>query len=152
MMWILLIVGFLTIPETGSAQKVIARVTISNTIPSVGDTTTVDIHIDMTGTTELLGAYSASLKWNPAVLAFISTSAGSTKEFNSPGTNANNVNSGNLRFNQFNRDGARGIVNIISITFKATGNKGDTSLVDLEFSALDAASTFTSPKTSVIDN
>ena len=130
-------------PKIAAAQGVEARAVVSKSNPSKGEEITVAINIDMSQTGELLGSYSATLAWNSSVLTFKSTTGGTTTGFTSPGTNEANVNTGQLAFNQFYAQGAGAVVNIITVTLDVVGNPGDSSPLDLSFSALDAASTFT---------
>ncbi len=54
-----------------------------------------------------------------------------------------NVSSGDLAFNGTNATGAGGMVDIITVAFDVTGSVGDLDMLDLEFSAMAAAVTFT---------
>ena len=139
----MLAVLLFVLPSRAAAQGVEARAVVSNTTPDKGAIITVAINIDMAQTGELLGSYSATLAWNPVVLAFKSTTGGTTAGFSSPGTNEANVSAGQLAFNQFYAQGAGEVVNVISVSFDVVGVSGDSSPLDLSFSALDAASTFT---------
>ena len=114
----------------------------SDATPSVGDQIIVDISIDVSDADppdNSLGSYTGSLDWNPEVLDYQSDSgilAGFTGLVNTA-----DVATGQITFNGANASGARGSITIISITFDVVGS--GSSDLDLEYSAMAAASTFT---------
>ena len=136
-------VSVFLISSVVQAQDVTARVVLSDSVLVNEIQLNVGINIDMQDVSELLGAYSASLRWNPEILEFLSISGGTTSGFDSPNVNQNYVSSGHVLFNQFNPPGSNGDVNVINMTFNTIGAKGDTCMLFLELSALGAAHTFT---------
>jgi hypothetical protein len=104
---------------------------------------TVDINIDLSQTSpaQLLGSFSGTLKWNTAVLGFVSHAGVKAGFTGVVGTN--NAANGQLSFNGANPMGAGGKLNVLTITFNALGANGTSTALDLEFSAMTAALTFT---------
>jgi hypothetical protein len=99
----------------------------------------------------LLGSFSSTLGWDPALLRFVNHSgilAGFTGVVNTADTSA-----GRLEFNGTNAAGAGGEVKILEITFEVVGAGGSNGTLDLEFSALAAAVSFTNllPRLTVTD-
>ena len=135
-------------PDSGKAQipalsgSAISSATPSNATPSIGQQIDVEINIDISGVNppdNTLGSFSASLDWDTTVLAYHSNSgilAGFTGVVNTA-----NVTSGHIVFNGANLSGATGNVLVLRITFDVVGT-GISSL-DLGYSAMAAASTFT---------
>lgn len=108
-----------------------------------GQLITVPIEVNMSNLPELLGSYTAVLSWNAKVLSFSGYCAGSTDGFDSPVVNSGEVNSGRLIFAAANPLGAHGVVNILTVSFKVAGAVGSNPEIDLRFSAMAAAKTFT---------
>jgi hypothetical protein len=126
------------------AQGVVtAEAVPSNFNPAGGAQITVDINIDVCGTSppQLLGSFTGTLNWDPAVLSYASHE-GPKAGFTGVVSTAN-VATGALSFNGANPSGAAGRLNIVTITFSVTGANGLTTSLNLEFSALSAALTFT---------
>lgn len=126
------------------AQGVVTAESVpSNFNPSNGAQITVDINIDVCGTSphQLLGSFTGTLNWNPAVLSYASHE-GPKAGFTGVVSTAN-VATGALSFNGANPSGAAGRLNIVTITFNVIGASGLTTSLNLEFSALSAALTFT---------
>ncbi len=86
-----------------------------------------------------LGSFTGTLNWNTAVLDYVSYSGHPPTGFSGV-VNEANVDSGQLTFNGSNATGATGNVTIITITFNVVG--GGTSPLDLNYSAMSAATTF----------
>jgi hypothetical protein len=132
--------GALVSAQSGS---VTSSAVPSNTAPEIGDQIVVAIHIDMSSVDppdDALGSFSASLDWDAGVLAYNSHSgilAGFTGVVNDT-----NASSGKIIFNGANALGATGEVTVLTITFDVVGP--GTSVLDLEYSAMAAAHTFTS--------
>ncbi len=114
----------------------------SSTTPESNATLTVDINIDVSNTSpaQLLGSFSGTLRWDPAVLNFASHSGVKAGFTGAVGTG--NTATGQLTFTGANPAGAAGKSNVLTITFNAIGANGTTSALDLEFSAMTAALTF----------
>jgi len=130
--------------HNSSAQVVISRSIPSDSIPNINDTITVAINIDMTGMAApdtLLGSYSADLKWNPNILAYVSNSGplqGFTGFVNTAG-----ADTGRIRFNGAKPTGQNGVFDVLVVTFAVIGFPGQSTTLDLEYSAMAAAFTFT---------
>jgi hypothetical protein len=123
-----------------SAQSgsVASSAVVSNNTPAVGDQITVDINIDVTNVDapdDALGSFTASLDWDPAVLAYDSDS-GILAGF----TGVINPSSDQIVFNGAKPVGATGNNLVLTITFDVIG--AGISDLDLEYSAMAAAFTF----------
>jgi uncharacterized repeat protein (TIGR02543 family) len=122
--------------------NVSSAATPSDDTLTAGESVSVTINVDMTGMDapdNKLGSFTGSLAWDPAVLAYDSYSgplAGFTGAVNTA-----DVGSGQLSFNGANSAGATGNIETFKFTFHAIG--AGTSDLDLEYSAMAAASTFT---------
>ena len=126
--------------QTGLA---VAEMVLSNETPLLGETFTVDVYVDVSDVDspdENLGAYAATLNWDPGILAYVSYSDAPPAGFTGV-VNDSNAATGEIIFNGANASGATGNILLISLTFEAVG----TGMVDLdlEFSELGAAITFT---------
>ena len=125
-------------PATGSVTSAAMP---SNATPDTGDTITVTINIDMTGVNppdNYLGSFSATLDWNPAVLAYQANS-GLLAGFSGV-VNTTNVGTGSIFFNGTNITGATGDLVVFQITFDVVGM--GTSAINLGYTAIAAAGTF----------
>lgn len=114
---------------------------------------TIDLTVDLTTTlpVERLGSFTGSLQWDPTKLNYESNSgllAGFTGA-----VNTSNISTGRLTFNGASPNGAGNVVTVLEVTFKVTGPVGSNGLLDLNFSAMAAAATFTNllPTLSVSD-
>jgi uncharacterized repeat protein (TIGR02543 family) len=124
------------------ATGVASAATPSNGTPTTGQQVVVSINVDMSSSAapdDLLGSFSGSLSWNPAVLSYNSNSGllgGFTGAINTA-----NTGSGQITFNGANATGATGNTVVFQITFDAVAL--GTSALDLEYSAMAAAYSFT---------
>ncbi len=118
--------------ESGE-DEVVSSATPSDDEPEAGDQIVVTINIDMSSApAHMLGSFTGSLVWNPAVLAYDSHSdlpTGFTGMVNTA-----NVGIGQIAFNGANQDGATGNVVVIQITFDVVGP--GTSALNLEYSVM----------------
>ena len=130
----------LSLTAPGIPQQIISSPVPSNSNPKVDSTITVDIMINTNGSSELLGSFTSTLKWSPSVLSFTSHS-GIQGAFTGL-VNSDSVSFGRLDFNGVRTQGAAGALNVFNITFKATGQQGASTNLDLEYSAMSAALTF----------
>jgi len=129
-------------PSTqGIPQQITSSPVPSNSNPQVDSTITVDIMINTNGSSELLGAFTSTLKWNPSVVSF--TNHSGIQEGFTGLVNDDSVSFGRLDFNGIRAQGATGDLKVFSITFKAIGQQGASTNLDLEYSAMSAALTFT---------
>lgn len=100
----------------------------------------LDIQIDVSESPELLGSFTGSLMWNPDLLEYIGDS-GIQSGFIGL-VNNQNADEGRLVFNGAKPSGAEGQVQIITVEFNVIGDLADSGMLDLEFSAMNAALTF----------
>jgi hypothetical protein len=143
--WRLLVIVLLMLCSAliGGAPVFAAGVTSSalpsNATPTQGQTITVPIVIDMSATGgAALGSFTGTLDWNPAILTYSSNSglqAGFTGNVNTA-----DAGSGHMIFNGVNIAGATGNITVVTITFNVVDE--GTSPLNLEYSAMAAASTF----------
>ena len=122
--------------------SVVSSVTPSNATPTVGSTITATIIIDMTAVNapdNYLGSFSGTLNWSTSVLTY-SAHSGLLPEDFAGYINTTNTGSGTITFNGANPQGATGNITIITIDFIVAGV--GTSALDLNYTAMAAASTF----------
>lgn len=111
--------------------------------PAYCETIEVNITINMDGMSspdDKLGSFTADLTWDPYVLCYLGNSgllAGFSGAINDLSTSA-----GQLLFNGANATGAGGTSTVFSIYFHACGMESTSTDLDLEFSAMAAAYTF----------
>lgn len=124
----------------GAQGVVIAEAAPSNAHPSGGETITVDINIDVSGTNpaKKLGSFTGSLQWNLEAVKYVSHS-GVKAPFTGVVNDQNTASSGKLSFNGAYPSGATGKSNVLTVTFIVLGP----STFDLEFSAMLSALDFT---------
>jgi hypothetical protein len=143
--WRLLVIVLLMLGSAliGGAPVFAAGVTSSalpsNATPTQGQTITVPIVIDMSaagGT--VLGSFTGTLDWNPAILTY-SNNSGLQAGFTG-NVNIVNAGSGHIIFNGANAGGATGNITVLTITFNVADE--GTSPLNLEYSAMAAASIF----------
>ncbi|MFQ6091412.1 MAG: FlgD immunoglobulin-like domain containing protein [bacterium] len=103
---------------------------------------TVPVEVDVAETSERLGSFTAKLDWTPKVLRFVGYSGGTTPGFADPVVNTDGVSSGHLVLANASAEGAAGVVNLINVEFEAIGPEGSFSPLEVRFSALTAAYTF----------
>ena len=114
------------------ADSVVASAIPSDSTPDVGDSITVTINIDMTNMDDpddLLGSFTSSLSWNPAILSY-SSNSGLLAGY----TGAINPGSGIIQFNGAQATGVGGSIDVMTITFNVVG-AGDAGLT-LGFTAM----------------
>jgi len=134
-------------PVFALSGTVTSTATPSNATPTVGQTITVPIAIDMSGVNSpdnALGSYTGSLDWNTAVLAYASHSGAPPAGF-AGNVNINDAATGHIVFNGANATGATGPITVLTVTFNVIA--AGTSALNLEYSAMAAASTFANLKT-----
>jgi uncharacterized repeat protein (TIGR02543 family) len=132
--------GIRTITVTYEAIPVITVVseaTPSDAAPEVGDTITVDINIDISGA--LLGNYTGTLDWDPAILAYQSYAGAPPSGFTGV-VNTSDSATGHIIFNGANASGVTGNTIVLTITFDVVAV--GTSALNLDYSVMAAASTF----------
>ena len=114
----------------------------SESTPKRGDFISVPVIVDVTGIGERLGSFTATLDWNPEVLRFVEYSGGATPNFGHPVVNTEGTSSGQLVFANANAEGAKDVVNLINVDFEAIGPEGSFTPLNVRFSALSTAHTF----------
>ncbi|MGH1363653.1 MAG: dockerin type I repeat-containing protein [Calditrichia bacterium] len=83
-----------------------------------------------------LGSFTGSMLYDPAVVEYV------TASLNSAFVGQINQTPGQIIFNGANANGAGGLIQVLDVTFKAVGSVGNTTLLDLEYSAMAASQTF----------
>ena len=139
MMSIVLFLGF----RGSTAQVVVSEALPSNANPNANDTITVAISIDMTGMTgadTLLGSFSANFDWNPNILEYISSSG--ILQGYTGFVNTTNADTGHIRFNGAKPLGQAGVFDVLVVTFAVIGSPGQSTALDLEYTAMASAYTF----------
>ena len=126
-------------PVLAQTGAIAAAATASDTAPDVGDTITVSINIDMTGTPELLGSYTGSFSWDPAVLSYVSYSGAPPTGFTGV-VNVGSVGAGTITFNGANASGGSGNLIVLVVTFNVLA--AGSAELDLAFTVMAAALTF----------
>jgi hypothetical protein len=127
------------VPSASAQGVVTAEAVPSKANPSGGETITVDINIDVSGTNPArkLGSFTGTLQWNLEAIKYVSHSGVKT-----PFTgvvNDQNTGSGKLSFNGAYPSGATGKSNVLTVTFIVYGP----NTVDLNFTAMLSALDFT---------
>ncbi len=122
---------------------VVSSLVPSNDTPAPGGQITVDVNFDLRGMpipNNLLGSFSGSINWNPAILVYADNS-GLQQGFTGI-VNVQNTASGEITFNGLNVSGVGGRFNVLTITFNVIGPSGSTTQIDLAYSAMSSAYTF----------
>ena len=133
-----LVEGFsLVYAQTGS---IISGMILSDEDLAVGETLTVDVYIDVSGSDSLLGAYTGSLNWDPLVLEYQSYSGAPPAGTSGGIVNDTNVTTGEIIFNSTFVSGASGSTTAITIDFLTVG--AGSGNLDLEFSSMSTPSPF----------
>ena len=135
-----LVMFLLHVPVLAEGVKV--SVTPSNSSPLKGEEITLSINVDVSATSELLGAISATLEWNPEVLRYTHHTAVTAKGFVKVMVNSEKSSEGRLVFAGFNPVGSSGEVNVLNVSFEVVGEPGASPGVQLEIKELIAARTF----------
>ncbi len=112
----------------------ISTVAPSTEAPFPGTSFVATIAVDMTPINDLLGSFSASLSWDPAVLTYVSN--GGLLQGFTGNIDLTNVASGQLSFSGNNPGGVGNVFNLLQITLAATGGANTSSTLDLAYNAL----------------
>ncbi|HSN95238.1 MAG TPA: cohesin domain-containing protein, partial [Anaerolineaceae bacterium] len=133
--------GFFTRSPVKAADPVVSvTVTPSDTTPTVGDTITVSINIDMSASGgQALGSYTGTLEWDPAVLSYENIAGAPPTGFVGF-NNTSSIATGKITFNGAKATGATGSVVVLVATFDVIGS-GAADLT-LAFSPMSAATSF----------
>lgn len=122
------------------AQSITGRLNWTAERPVPGDQIEIEVVVELSSRSEKLGAYEVRLAWDAEVLEFQEVLAGETAGFTSPKAQAV---SGELVFLNFNALGAGGEVSLIKVRFEVVGEAEQSSPLNLSFTDLVAAETFT---------
>lgn len=121
---------------------VTAAITPSTLSPSISQTITIMVNIDMSSSGgQSLGSYTGSLAWNPAVLAYTGYTGAPPTGFTGMVNTASTV-SGLITFNGASVSGATGNTIVLLVTFNVIG--GGNAALNLDFSSMAASATFAS--------
>jgi len=110
----------------------------SNPKPFRNDTIRVAINVDMIALqapNNRLSAYQTTLKWNKDVIQFLDTIS-APAPWNTPNLNLDDVGAGRIEWNDFVAGGTSGKINILNLRFRVTGNPGDSTILDLNFTEM----------------
>ena len=127
---------------TAISGSVTSAVTPDNATPTVGGQIVATIRINMGGISPSLtklGSFSSTLAWDSTILTYVSATPQGV--FAGGVLNEDNVATGNLAFSAANASGASGNYVILEVTFNVV--KAGTSTLNLEYSAMSAASSYT---------
>jgi len=138
----LLLAMWLILPSSSLAKGIKVEVVPSKLQPAKGERITISINLDVSGTSELLGAVVATLKWDNKVLRYIDYSAGKTEGFGNIAMNHQKASEGQLVFACFNPYGGVNVVNIVNVSFEVIGTAGSILAPQVEMRELVAARTF----------
>jgi hypothetical protein len=116
-----------------AAASVAVRLEVGNTNPAVGDTIQVELVVDLSASVERLGAYEATLTWEPSLLNLAAVRDGSTAAFAPPLTQAA---SGSLQLSQSSATGAGGVISLAKARFVTTGTAGQQGSLAVAFAAM----------------
>lgn len=122
---------------------VVSAAVPSNPEPQSGDTLSAGIRVDMSGMAapnHLLGSFTGTLTWDPAVLQYYGNS-GVLQGFTGM-VDDGNASAGVLIFNGAKAAGQGGAFDILKIHFTAAGEEGSSTSIDLEYIGMLAAFTF----------
>lgn len=138
--------ALINVPSTAEPQVIVSAMSSDRAFDrvAVGDVVSVTIMADMRVVDELLGSYSATFTWNPALFQFVDVFGA---DIQAPTYNDANVAAGELRFAQADASGASGQVTVARIQLRALAS--GTATPSLAITELSAAVTFTNLLSSV---
>ena len=137
--FVLIILIQLTCVSLLYGGTVVSTVTPSDSIFDLGENVVVTISVDMSdmeSPDHNLGSFTGSMSWDASILSYVNDS-GILSNFGG----VVNAQGSQITFNGLNRTGVTGCFNILTVTFAATST--GTSSLNLEYSAMAAAMTFT---------
>ncbi len=118
-----------------AAAAVAVRLDVGNTQPAAGDTIQVELVVDLSGSAEQLGAYEATLTWDPSLLSLTAVRNGSTTAFADPQTQTGN---GSLQLSRVSATGAAGVISLARARFVTAGSTGQQGTLSVVFAALNS--------------
>ena len=104
---------------------------------------TVPVTVDISSLPEKLGSYTATLRWDSRVLQYAGYEPGTTTGFSAAVVNSSKTGEGLLTFAAAHPYGAEGSINLLNVQFQVIGAEASQSDLQLAFSAMAAAKTFT---------
>ena len=119
---------------------------ITGTIPVVltcpetvrpGEVMTVALGADLSEVPDRLGAYDATITWNPSLLDYTEAQAAA---FGSVTYNTTQLDQGRITFNSFNQSGADGQVELAILKFNVIGEAGQSGTLSASFVEVSATS------------
>jgi hypothetical protein len=140
---IAIVAAWLILPGDIFAGRITAELAPSNNSPATGEKITVSVNVDISETSELLGAFTAQLTWNANVLRYRDHSGGAEEDFANPVMNLAKASEGLIVFAGINPYGSSGKITILKISFEVLGGAGSAPELSLEVKEMVAARTFT---------
>ena len=125
-----------------AGERIRAQATPSTLAPMAGENISVAVSLDLTECSELLGAFSGTLSWNPAVLRYADQSGAALGEAAKIVVNARKATEGRLKFAGFNPNGNDGVVDLLTANFEVVGTAGAAPGLQLQIDELYAAKTY----------
>ncbi len=138
-----LMAAYLGLFESTANGQVVGSVNSPATVPQ-GGAFIAGVEVDMTNMPApdaLLGSFTATLTWDPACISYTGNS-GILSGFTGF-VNDGNAGNGVLVFNGAKATGQGGVVDILNVNFQAIGPVGSNCCLNLQFSAMAAAVSFT---------
>jgi len=136
-LWLCLLM--LIVSQAVASNQIKASAIPAGTLKA-GELITVPLIADLSGLPEKLGSFTANLTWDVSVLRFVS--AGGAEAFKNPVINDNRVAEGRIDIAAVNPQGASGKVQLATLQFEVIGGAGSSATIDLEFTAMAGANTF----------
>jgi hypothetical protein len=129
----------------------VIRVVPDNTHPENGQEVTVDVNVDLAGSSSVLGAYSFVVTWDPQVLFYSSVTGGTSQGYGSVNLNVSKTSGGSLIINKFYVPPSgykpdTSLYNVAKIKFFTVGTVGNSTSITVTVSSLAAARTFANLK------
>ena len=138
-----IIIFLVFLQMNANAGQINVAATAKNTIEQKGQHITVAVDVDISALPEKLGSYTAKLMWDAQTLKYINYSPGNAEGFQAPVVNSTNASNGELIFAAAHPKGATGTVNVLNIVFEVNSTDVTNCGMNLEFTAMAAAYTFT---------
>jgi hypothetical protein len=142
-LWIVVVITLLLLPLAVMAGNIKTSATPSINIAVRGQHITVPVIVDVSSLSERLGSYTAELTWDAQTLIYVSHQSDGVSGFSSAVVNTAKTSQGKLIFAGANPYGAEGRVTILTVVYEVIASRGLSSRLDLKFTALAAAYTFT---------
>ena len=138
----LFVAAIFMLPVMSRAAEINVELVPSKLKPTKGEQITVAINVDLSASQEKLGAISATLTWNTAVLRYVEHAGKQTEGFAKPIVNDQKAAEGRLVFAAIHPYGSEKIVNVLDVKFEVIGATGASPELQTEIKELVAARTF----------